>query len=183
MWGDGWMGRAAVCMWMHGCVTRDGYGARGVRCRHVYVVWVMFAIGDAVVRVQTTGATPLWIACQGGDQAMAGLLLDRGADVNLAEVRWLAGQWLQVTMRMGFGGHVCEWGTAGTVGFWMQVCVCFVGVVVVVCLQTASGATPLWIACEEGHQAVAGLLLDRGADVNQAEVRQLAGPGQCGVCR
>ncbi len=48
-------------------------------------------------------------------------------------------------------------------------------------MQTTDGATPLWIACQEGHQAVVGLLLDRGADVNQAEVRCGGGEGACGV--
>ncbi len=48
-------------------------------------------------------------------------------------------------------------------------------------MQTTTGATPLYIACQEGHQAVAGLLLDRGADVNQAKVRCGGGEGACGV--
>ncbi len=38
-------------------------------------------------------------------------------------------------------------------------------------VQTTDVATPLYVACEKGHQAVAGLLLDRDADVNQALVR------------
>ncbi len=42
-------------------------------------------------------------------------------------------------------------------------------------------ATPLFIACQYGDQAVAGLLLDRGADVNQARVRCGGGEGACGV--
>ncbi len=49
------------------------------------------------------------------------------------------------------------------------------------CVQTTSGATPLYIACHQGYQAVAGLLLDRGADVNQAKVRCGGGDGACGV--
>ena len=39
----------------------------------------------------------------------------------------------------------------------------------------------MWIACQNGHQAVIGLLLDRGADVNQALVRCDGGEGACGV--
>jgi hypothetical protein len=49
--------------------------------------------------------------------------------------------------------------------------------VVAACLQTMDGATSLWIACQRGHEAVACLLLDRGADVNQALVRWLLGRG------
>jgi len=45
------------------------------------------------------------------------------------------------------------------------------------CLQTTDGETPLWIASREGHQAVAGLLLDRGAVVNQARVRFIEAVG------
>ncbi len=41
--------------------------------------------------------------------------------------------------------------------------------------------TPLYVACGKGHQAVAGLLLDRGADVNKALVRCGGGEGACGV--
>jgi ankyrin repeat protein len=48
-------------------------------------------------------------------------------------------------------------------------------------VQTTDGATPLYIACGKGHQAVAGLLLDRGADVNQALVCCGGGEGACGV--
>jgi hypothetical protein len=33
-----------------------------------------------------------------------------------------------------------------------------------------TGATPLYIACQNGHAAVAELLLDRGAAVSQARV-------------
>ncbi len=36
------------------------------------------------------------------------------------------------------------------------------------CVQTTYGETPLYIASREGHQAVAKLLLDHGAVVNQA---------------
>jgi hypothetical protein len=49
------------------------------------------------------------------------------------------------------------------------------------CVQTSDGATPLWIACQNGHQAMAGLLLDRGADVNQARVCYSGGEGACEV--
>lgn len=31
------------------------------------------------------------------------------------------------------------------------------------------GASPLWIACQNGHEACARLLLDGGADVNRAD--------------
>ncbi len=48
-------------------------------------------------------------------------------------------------------------------------------------MKTTDGATPLWIACQNSHQVVAGLLLDRGADVNQALVRFGGGEGVCGV--
>ncbi len=48
--------------------------------------------------------------------------------------------------------------------------------------QTTDGATPLLIACLEGRQAVAELLLDRGADVNQAKVRYGEGEGACMGC-
>jgi hypothetical protein len=37
-------------------------------------------------------------------------------------------------------------------------------------VQTDDGATPLLTACWKGHREVAGLLLDRGAAVNQARV-------------
>jgi hypothetical protein len=40
-----------------------------------------------------------------------------------------------------------------------------------------TGAIPLYIACQNGHAAVAELLLDRGAAVNQARVCCL-----CPVC-
>jgi ankyrin repeat protein len=43
-------------------------------------------------------------------------------------------------------------------------------VLCVVALQTDDGATPLYIACRNGHREVAELLLDRGAAVNQARV-------------
>ena len=49
-------------------------------------------------------------------------------------------------------------------------------------MQTTDGATPLYIACHNGHQAVAALLLDRCADVNQAGVRWFREGGACGVC-
>ncbi len=48
-------------------------------------------------------------------------------------------------------------------------------------MQTTSGTTLLFIACHKGHQAVARLLLDRGADVNQARVRCGGGERTCGV--
>ncbi len=46
-------------------------------------------------------------------------------------------------------------------------------VVVVARAKATDGATPLYIACYNGHEAVAGLVLDQGADVNEALVRLL----------
>ena len=48
-------------------------------------------------------------------------------------------------------------------------------------MQTTDGATPLYMACWKGDHAVAGLLLDRGADVNQALVRCAGGERACSV--
>ncbi len=43
----------------------------------------------------------------------------------------------------------------------------------------------MYAACQYGHQAVARLLLDRGAVVNQAKVRGAGGEGHviCGCVR
>ena len=34
-------------------------------------------------------------------------------------------------------------------------------------LVPQSGITPLWCACSEGHNAIAALLIDHGANVNR----------------
>ena len=37
--------------------------------------------------------------------------------------------------------------------------------------QTTDGATPLWIAAEDGHTETAQLLIKAGAEVNQAKMK------------
>ncbi len=69
-------------------------------------------------------------------------------------------------------------GCCGVQGSYVCVCVGWMlSRVDAGCVQTTTGATPLYIACEKGDQAEAEVLLDRGADVNQARVRYGGGEG------
>ncbi len=139
---------------------------------------------------------------------MAGLLLDRGADVNQADVSSIGGQGAcgiggdgEEDSRAGLGDYergvryVSSWCGAWGVGssrMRAPVCVSFLGGGMYcgatanigggVCAVQTDGATPLYVACEKGHQAVAGLLLDRDVDVNKARVSRIGGQWACGEC-
>ena len=105
---------------------------------------------DASYARRATGATPLFIAAQLNHLEVVSLLLDAGADVNLA-----ASDGASPLLISSMGGFV---------------------EVVRLLLNSGANANQLWdfqgsnplnIAAQQGHLEVVGLLLDHGADMNK----------------
>ena len=97
------------------------------------------------------GATPLFMAAQGGHTEIAALLLKNGAKVDVA---WNDG--VTPLFMAAQNGH------AALAALLLQN-----GAKVDVAFN--DGATPLLIAAQNGHTALATLLLDKGAKVNSAK--------------
>ena len=106
--------------------------------------------GADVNQAINDGTTPLWIATEEGQLAVARLLLDSGADVNKADMHGRTplfmvaarGQLDEAKLLIERGAKVNQ--------------------------ATTNGETPLYVAAELGQLNVVELLLKRGADVNQA---------------
>jgi ankyrin repeat protein len=112
--------------------------------------------GDAEVDAKKDGTTPLFVACEHGRVDAAGLLLDKGADVNQAKMNGVTP--LHVACREGhidLARLLLEKGAE-------------------VDRADEDGATPLFVACEHGlvacehgHVDVVRLLLERGAKIER----------------
>jgi ankyrin repeat protein len=88
--------------------------------------------------------TPLHLACLRGHGSVVSMLIDRGADVNVALRRACdAGHGSVVTMLIDRGADVN--------------------------VADRDGWTPLYWACDAGHGSVVTILIDGGADVNVAD--------------
>ena len=113
--------------------------------------------GADVNRADEDSATPLYIACQNGHVDAALLLLDKGADVNRAAE----------DEPLDAPRHNSSFGLGAALLFQISHWLAFAPRRPEV-LVDPTGATPLFIACQQGHVDVATLLLDKGAEVDKA---------------
>ena len=93
--------------------------------------------------------TPLYLACDDRQESLARLLIEAGADTNIAA------HWEE------------EDGSVRTVS--PLYCAACSGLESVCSLLLDLGESPLHVAAIEGGEAVCGLLLDRGADIDLLE--------------
>ena len=111
---------------------------------------MLLSKGAAVNQARDDGATPLYMAAQGGHRAIVELLLSKGGGVNLAEadggtplyISAQIGQLVIVELLLSMGADIN--------------------------LATASGATPIFVAAQQGHLRIVEILLSEGAAVNLA---------------
>ena len=102
-----------------------------------------------------SGETPLMIASRGGHVDIVRLLIEAKAQVNIQKEVWLL-----LPPQNTTSSYKCKNIVEG-VGKHAAFCVFNT-----ICL-TQDGATPLWIASQEGHSDTVNTLIRNGANINQ----------------
>ncbi|XP_078338384.1 uncharacterized protein LOC144626897 [Crassostrea virginica] len=127
------------------------------------------------------GVSPLFLACQNGNDSTAGLLLKNGADVNLCDESGSSpfgvachkghDSTVQLLLKNGANMNLCD--KKGESPLFIACCNGHDSIVQSLLnkgadanLCTKTRASPLYIACENGHDSTVKLLLKNGAEVN-----------------
>ena len=118
--------------------------------------------GGAEVDAKKDGATPLFVACEGGHVDAVRLLLDKGSEIDRTST-WNKTEGVTSLMVATFGSHINVMRLLLERDADLEA------------ITEANGDTALLVACAFGRVDAARLLLERGADVTRAAK---AGPGR-----
>eukprot|EP00105_Crassostrea_gigas_P044629 XP_019928777.1 PREDICTED: ankyrin-1-like [Crassostrea gigas] len=145
------------------------------------MIQLLLSNGACINLCKENGASPLYIACQSGNDDIVQLLLSNGADTDLCMkdgasplhiacqeendiiVQTLLSNGANINLSMKDGTRplfkACHEGHENTVKVLLQH-----GADINFCMK--DGTSPLYIACQEGHDIIVKCLMENGADVN-----------------
>ena len=178
-----------VCLLLEGGADKDKPGPSGgtpllLACQngHLQVARLLLKAGADKNKARDNGATPLFVACQQGHVEVVRLLLEADADVdkgcdNGATPLCIA--CMQGGLQVAAFHTLAQSGEISDDAWWFQrfQLFCEFRHVLVVRLllearanadKVVDGATPLFRACQQGHEEVVRMLLEAGADKDMA---------------
>ncbi|CAG2221847.1 ANKRD50 [Mytilus edulis] len=134
---------------------------------HLPIVEILLETGSNINKTNTHGETPLYTACFEGHHSLVNCLIDKEADINKQNKYSRSSLYASCLM-----GHETIYGWTPL----YEACIhgdkktvqSLIRARANVNMQTNSGEIPLVAACHQGHGFIIQVLLDEGADINQA---------------